>query len=80
MDTKNRNQVESRYYRLAQIIGNKKAKPPIPPMIPIGHTKWYNGIKSGIFPRPVHVGRTALWRGSDIDELKERIDRGELTI
>lgn len=80
METTKRNQAEVRYYRLAQIIGNQKAKPPIQPIFPFGRSKWYAGIQSGIFPKPVHVGRTALWRGSEIDALKERIDRGELAI
>lgn len=33
----------------------------------IGRTKWYAGLKAGIFPQPLKVGKRAnFWRKSDI--------------
>ena len=61
------------FLRQKQIIGDKKAKPPIPPLIPICKTQWWAGVKAGRFPAPVKLGpRTTAWRVEDIRELIER--------
>ncbi len=66
------------YCRLAQILGNPKAKPnPIPPLVPVSKSTWYDGIKSGKFPAPVYIGRSSLWKWADIRKLLERIEKGE---
>ncbi len=58
------------YLRLPQIIGNPKAKPPIPAVIPVGKSTWWDGIKSGRFPKPVKLGpRITAWRVEDIRAL-----------
>jgi len=58
------------YLRLPQIIGNPKANPPIPPLIPIGKSTWWAGVKNGRFPKPVKLGpRTTAWRVEDIRQL-----------
>ena len=68
------------YCRLSQIIGNKKAKPkPIPAIFPVSKTTWYKGIQRGIYPRPIHAGRLAMWRWEDIRKLVEKIKNGELS-
>lgn len=55
------------YLRLRQIIGDPDADPPIPPIIPIGKTSWWAGVRTGRFPAPVKLGpRTTAWRVSDI--------------
>lgn len=60
------------YVRLPQIIGSKKASPPIPPLIPVSRSAWFSGIKTGRFPPPVKLGpRTAAWRVEDIRSLIE---------
>ena len=42
--------------------------------VPIGKTKWYAGIKAGVYPRPVALGpRTAAYRVEDIRALIERL-------
>jgi predicted DNA-binding transcriptional regulator AlpA len=33
------------------IIGDKKANPPIPALIPVSKTSWWNGVKSGKYPK-----------------------------
>lgn len=58
------------YLRLPQIIGNPNANPPIPPLIPIGKSTWWAGVKNGRFPKPVKLGpRTTAWRVEDIRQL-----------
>lgn len=56
--------------RLSQIIGNPKAEPPIPAIIPVKKSTWWAGVKSGRFPKPVKLGpRITAWRVEDILEL-----------
>ncbi len=60
------------YLRLTQILGNKKAIPPIPAIIPVGKSTWWAGVKSGRYPKPVKLGpRTTAWRVEDIRHLIE---------
>ncbi len=57
---------------LRQILGDKKATPPTPPIIPVSRTTFLNGIKSGIYPKPIKLGlggRTNAWRVEDIRNL-----------
>lgn len=56
--------------RLSQIIGNPKAEPPIPAIIPVKKSCWWAGVKDGRFPKPVKLGpRITAWRVEDIIEL-----------
>ncbi|MGC1182902.1 helix-turn-helix transcriptional regulator [Legionella sp.] len=58
------------YLRLSQILGNSKANPPIPPLIPIGKSSWWEGVKSGRFPKSIKLGpRITVWRVEDIRQL-----------
>ncbi len=62
------------YLRLSQIIGNPKADPPQPPLIPVGKSTWWAGVKAGRFPQPVKLGpRITVWRVEDIRALIERM-------
>jgi len=61
------------YLRLKQIIGDKKAVPPIPAIIPVSKSTWWAGVKSGRFPQPEKLGpNTTAWRVGDIRGLAER--------
>lgn len=62
---------ETGYVRLPQIIGNAKAEPPIPPIIPVSKSTWWAGVKSGRYPQPVRTlgARTTAWRVEDIRAL-----------
>ena len=61
------------FLRLQQILGNAKAKPPIPALVPVSRSTWWAGVRSGRFPRPVKLGpRTTAWRVEDIRLLIER--------
>lgn len=58
------------FLRLSQIIGDLDANPPIPPIIPVRKTCWWEGVKSGRFPKPVKLGsRITAWRVEDIRAL-----------
>jgi predicted DNA-binding transcriptional regulator AlpA len=53
--------------RISQILGNKRTTPPTPAIIPISRGAWYAGVKSGHYPKPVHLGvKTVAWKVSDI--------------
>lgn len=61
---------ETGFLRLSQIIGDSKAEPPIPPIIPVKKSCWWAGVKSGRFPTPVKLGpRVTAWRVEDIRAL-----------
>lgn len=58
------------FLRLSQIIGNKKAEPPIPPLIPVCASSWWNGVRNGRYPKPLKLGpRTTVWKVEDIRTL-----------
>lgn len=64
---------ETGYLRLPQIIGNPKADPPIPAVIPVGKSTWWAGVKSGKYPKPIKLSpHVTAWRVSDIRALIER--------
>lgn len=61
---------ETGFLRLHQIIGNPKATPPIPPIIPVGKSTWWAGIKSGRYPQAIKLSdRVTVWRVEDIRAL-----------
>ena len=64
---------ETGLLRLNQILGDRKAEPPVPPIIPVGKTCWWQGVKSGRFPQPVRLGpRIVAWRVEDIKAIIEK--------
>jgi len=64
------------FLRLPAIIGDNKATPPIPPLIPVRKSTWWAGVKSGRFPKPVKLGpRVTVWRVEDIRALIEQAGR-----
>ena len=66
------------YLRLSQIIGNKKADPPVPAIFPVCHSTWWAGVKSGKYPPPVKLSKNCTaWKISDIRALMEQIDNQE---
>lgn len=67
------------FLRLPQIIGNQKSNPPVPPIIPVGKSTWWAGVKSGRFPQPVRTlgARITVWRVEDIRDLVQQAGQGE---
>lgn len=60
------------FLRLQQILGNSKSNPPIPPLIPICQSTWWDGIKTGRFPKPIKLGpRTTVWT---IESIRQYIE------
>ena len=61
---------ETGFLRLPQIVGNSKAQPPVPALIPVSRSTWWAGVKSGRYPQPVKLGpRITAWRVEDIRRL-----------
>lgn len=61
---------ETGFLRLPQIIGNSKADPPIPAIIPVKKSCWWEGVRTGRFPKPVKLApRVTAWRVEDIRAL-----------
>ena len=68
------------YLRLNQIIGDKKADPPIPPLIPISKSTWWVRVAAGQYPAPFKLSpKISVWRVIDIKNLLQKIgtDDGE---
>jgi predicted DNA-binding transcriptional regulator AlpA len=62
------------FLRLKQIIGNKKADPQIPPIIPISESAWWLGVKNGRYPSPIKLSpKVTVWRSDEIQALVNQI-------
>lgn len=44
--------------------------------IPVSPSKWWAGVKTGDFPRPLKIGGRTVWRVGDIDALIARLSAG----
>ena len=63
------------YLRLRQIIGDLKADPPVPPLIPVSRSTWWAGVASGRFPQSLKLGpKTTVWRVEDIRSLISNVE------
>ena len=63
------------FFRLRQIVGDAKSSPPIPPLIPVGRSSWWAGVKTGRYPKPLKLGpRTTVWRRSEIIKLINELE------
>lgn len=52
-------------YRLRQVLAR----------IPVSKSSWFEGIKSGRYPRGYQLGpRTTVWRSDDIDRLIQSLE------
>lgn len=61
------------FLRAKQILGDPTAEPPIPAILPISKSAWWEGVRSGRYPAPIRHGRTTMWRVEDIQDLCARI-------
>jgi prophage regulatory protein len=63
------------YLRQKVVLGDKKANPPVPAIIPVCPSTWWKGIKKGIYPAPVKLSENVTaWRVEDIRALIDRIN------
>jgi len=61
---------ETGFLRLKQIIGDPKANPPQPALVPVSKSSWWTVVKDGRFPQSVKLGpRTTVWKVEDIRKL-----------
>ena len=71
-------QSKAGYLRLKHIIGDAKADPPIPALIPVGKTTWWRGVKQGRYPQPVQISeRCTAWRAEEIYALMGNLGRAD---
>ena len=57
------------YVRLPQLLK----------IFPVSKSAWWEGCRSGVFPKPVKLGpRTSAWRVEDIRTLMERINTASI--
>jgi hypothetical protein len=69
---------ETGFLRLPQIIGDRNANPPIPPLIPVKKSNWWAGVRSGRYPKSVKLGpRVTAWRVEDIRTLIGQLGVGK---
>lgn len=55
---------EERFLRITQVLE----------IIPVSRSTWWNGCKSGKYPKPIKLGaRTTVWKASEIQELVKKI-------
>ena len=70
---------ETGFLRLSQILGNPKANPRIPPIIPVSKSTWWVGVKSGRFPQPIKLSPgITVWRVEDIRALIQESHAGQI--
>ena len=63
-----------RFLRLKQIIGDPKAEPPIQAILPISKSSWWDGVKTGRFPKAIKIGaNTTVWREDEIRSLVDKL-------
>lgn len=68
------NTPEIGFLRLKQIIGDPKATPPRPALVPVCSSTWWKGVRTGRFPKPVKLSAyTTAWRVEDIRALIEQL-------
>ncbi len=50
--------------------------PEVLQLIPISKSSWWDGVKKGTYPEPIHIGqRVTAWRVEDIEALIEKLSR-----
>jgi predicted DNA-binding transcriptional regulator AlpA len=66
------------FLRLAQIVGDPRANPPIPALLAIGKSSWWAGIKTGRYPEGIKLGpRTTVWSlQAVLDSVEKHVAQG----
>ena len=60
------------FLRLKHIIGDNKKN--IQPIIPVSKSAWWDGVKRGIYPKPIKLYQNmTVWRSDDIQKLVDDI-------
>lgn len=61
--------------RLKEILGDRKARPPIRGLLPVSASTWWALVQAGEVPQPLKIGRASFWHAKDVYGLIERLDR-----
>jgi prophage regulatory protein len=61
------------FLRLKQIIGDPKANPPIPGLIPVSASHWYRGVEKGIYPKGIKLSDGVIVY--PVEEIQKILDR-----
>ncbi len=62
------------FLRKKHILGDPKADPPTLPIIPVSDSAWWDGVRTGRYPKPVRHHGITMWRVADIRSLIARIN------
>lgn len=66
---------ELQLLRLSDVIGDRRRG--VQGIFPVSRSVWYDGIKTGRYPKPVKLSeRTVAWRSTDIAKLIEQQTKG----
>lgn len=58
------------FVRIKVILGDARAEPPAPPVIPVCKAAWWAGVKAGLYPPAIKLSaNTTVWRAEDIHKL-----------
>ena len=63
-----------RLLRLSQIIRTPSSEEGFEPLVPVGHSAWWSGVKKGHHPPAIKLGGSTFWRESDVRRLVETGD------
>jgi prophage regulatory protein len=62
------------FIRLPRIIGDRRADPPIPALIPVSASTWWRWIAEGRAPAGVKIGpNVTAWKTEDIAALVQKL-------
>ena len=65
---------ETGFLRLYQILGDVKKD--VPPLIPVKKSCWWEGVRSGRFPKPIRLSsRCTVWSVESIRAFIEQAKR-----
>jgi hypothetical protein len=56
-----------RLLTIEDLVGDRRAKPPTRGLLPVSRAWLFRHMQTGGFPRPMKLGRRAVWRAEDIE-------------
>ena len=64
------------FLRIGQIVGDKKKN--VCPIIPVSATTWWEGVRTGRYPKPIKLGpKITVWKAQDISKLIDELGNPE---
>ena len=59
----------TKYLRIDQIVRNRSKTND--PLLPISVSAWWDGVRAGIYPKPIKLGGVTLWIEDEVFALLE---------